>query len=135
MKKKLSYKNILLALLFLLGFVSCQKADDNGDLGGFWKLMEVDYVATGESKNLKENSYFMAVQLDLISFRGAGSYYARFSHEGDSLFMWMIGDDVKSSFLDKFGMNSTEQRFYVETLSSKKMVLRSNYSKLRFKKF
>ena len=65
----LKYRLLLLLLLFV--FSSCQKADDNGDLGGFWKLMEVEYAAGGEKCNLKDNNYFIAVQLDLMHLRGS----------------------------------------------------------------
>lgn len=135
MNRRIVLKYRLLLLLLLFVFSSCQKADDNGDLGGFWKLMEVEYAA-GEKRNLKDNNYFMAVQLDLMQFRGeAGWYFARFSHQGDSLFVWMIGDDVPSSLLEAYAMNGAEQRFYVETLNGKKLILRSDFSRLRFKKF
>ncbi len=130
------YKYRLLLLLLLFAFSSCQKADDNGELGGFWKLMEVEYAATGEVKELEQNSYFMAVQLDLMQFRGdAGSCYARFSHKGDSLFVWMIDDSVSSSLLHAYAMDATEQRFCVEALDVKRLILKSNFSILRFKKF
>lgn len=136
MNRRIVLKYRLLLLLLLFVFSSCQKADDNGDLGGFWKLMEVEYAAGGEKRNLKDNNYFMAVQLDLMQFRGeAGSCYARFSHQGDSLFVWMIGDDVPSSLLEAYAMNGAEQRFFVETLNGKKLILRSDFSRLRFKKF
>lgn len=135
MNRRIVLKYRLLLLLLLFVFSSCQKADDNGDLGGFWKLMEVEYAA-GEKRNLKDNNYFMAVQLDLMQFRGeAGWYFARFSHQGDSLFVWMIGDDVPSSLLEAYAMNGAEQRFFVETLNGKKLILRSDFSRLRFKKF
>ena len=130
------YKSGLLLLLLLFVFSSCQKADDNGELGGFWKLMEVELAADDEKRNVKENDYFMAVQLDLMEFRGdAGSCFARFSHKGDSLFVWMIGDDIPTSLLDAYAMNAPEQRFCVEALDGKKLIIKSTFSKLRFKKF
>lgn len=119
----------------LLFIVSCQKADDNGDLGGFWKLLEIEYVADGSKKNLREKSLFMAVQLELMELRGNGSHYARFQHCGDSLFIQMIGGNAEENLLDSFGMNGQEQRFFVQKLTSKQMILKSEYSKLQFKKF
>jgi hypothetical protein len=64
----------------------------------------------------------------------SGEYYARFSHEGDSLFVWMIGD-VSQGCLDIFAFDAPEQRFCVERLNGKSLVLKSKYSRLRFKKF
>ena len=130
-------KLLLFFIFFLSAFFmsSCQKADDNGDLGGLWKLMEIEYVADGSKKNLSKNSYFMAVQLKLMEFRGAGSHYARFQHQGDSLFIQMIGGDATEELLDSFGMDGQDQRFFVNKMNRKKLIIESRYSKLFFDKF
>lgn len=123
------------SLLFLFLVASCQKADDNGELGGFWKLMDIEYAASGDKVDCRENSYFMAVQLDLMQLRGNGSCYARFQHRGDSLFIQMIGADAGEKLLASMGMDGKEQRFYVRKLTDKSLVLESLYSVLSFKKF
>ena len=122
-------------LLFLFLVVSCQKADDNGELGGFWKLLDIEYVASGDKIDCRENSCFMAVQLDLMQLRGNGSHYARFQHRGDSLFIQMIGADAEEQLLASMGMDGQEQRFYVRKLTDKSLVLESLYSVLSFRKF
>ena len=122
-------------LLFLFLVVSCQKADDNGELGGFWKLLDIEYVASGDKIDCRENSFFMAVQLDLMQLRGNGSHYARFQHRGDSLFIQMIGADADEQLLASMGMDGQEQRFYVRKLTDKSLVLESLYSVLSFRKF
>ena len=63
-RKSKLFSIVSLVLFFALS--SCQKADDNGDLGGYWKLMQVEYLGTDSIVNHKENSHFMAVQLDLM---------------------------------------------------------------------
>ena len=128
-------KMFFASLMFLFLVVSCQKADDNGELGGFWKLLDIEYVVSGDKVDCREKNYFMAVQLDLMELRGNGSQYARFQHQGDSLFIQIIGDNVGSGFLGSFGMDGQEQRFYVHKLTSKSMVIESLYSVLTFKKF
>ena len=35
-------KKILFLLLGITLFASCQKKDDNGDLGGNWKLLQIE---------------------------------------------------------------------------------------------
>ncbi len=123
-------------LLFVFTLtVSCQKADDNGYLGAFWKLLEVEYHADSSKSDLRQQSLFMAVQLNLMQFGGNGLHYARFRHCGDSLFVQMIGDDFKNDFLRSFGMNGPEQRFFVRKLNENCLILESEYSRLRFKKF
>ena len=130
-----SMKMLYALLLFLFLVVSCQKADDNGELGGFWKLMDIEYAASGDKVDCRENSYFMAVQLDLMQLRGNGSHYARFQHRGDSLFIQMIGADADEQLLASMGMDGQEQRFYVRKLTDKSLVLESLYSVLSFRKF
>ena len=130
-----SMKMLYALLLFLFLVVSCQKADDNGELGGFWKLLDIEYVASGDKIDCRENSCFMAVQLDLMQLRGNGSHYARFQHRGDSLFIQMIGDDADEQLLASMGMDGQEQRFYVRKLTDKSLVLESLYSVLSFRKF
>lgn len=130
-----SMKMLYALLLFLFLVVSCQKADDNGELGGFWKLLDIEYVASGDKIDCRENSFFMAVQLDLMQLRGNGSHYARFQHRGDSLFIQMIGADADEQLLASMGMDGQEQRFYVRKLTDKSLVLESLYSVLSFRKF
>lgn len=130
-----SMKMLYALLLFLFLVVSCQKADDNGELGGFWKLLDIEYVASGDKTDCRENSCFMAVQLDLMQLRGNGSHYARFQHRGDSLFIQMIGADADEQLLASMGMDGQEQRFYVRKLTDKSLVLESLYSVLSFRKF
>ncbi|MBQ2368258.1 MAG: lipocalin-like domain-containing protein [Bacteroidaceae bacterium] len=130
-----SMKMLYALLLFLFLVVSCQKADDNGELGGFWKLLDIEYVASGDKIDCRENSCFMAVQLDLMQLRGNGSHYARFQHRGDSLFIQMIGADADEQLLASMGMDGQEQRFYVRKLTDKSLVLESLYSVLSFRKF
>lgn len=126
--------------LFFLGIItafillSCQKADKNGELDGFWKLMRIEYVADGTTEDLKDKHRFMAIQLDLLQLRGEGSHYARFVYECDSLYIKMI-DNASDSLLQQFGMNAQEQSFAIERLNDKRLVLKSVYSKLIFKKF
>ena len=127
---------LFFASLFFLFFVlSCQKADNNGDLGGFWKLMEVESVANGSKNDLRQRSYFMSIQLELMQLRGGDSHFARFQHSGDSLFVQMIGGNAEETLLQSFGMNGQEQRFCVKKLNRKSLILQSDFSILRFKKF
>lgn len=122
-------------LMSLLLFTACQKADDNGELGGFWKLVESEDIATGAVNNFSEKNYFLAVQLDLMEFCTLVANYARFQHRGDSLYVQMIGDDLPAGLLSIFGFQTAEQNFFVERLSDKRLVLRTLLSRLTFKKF
>ena len=37
-------KKLIYILLCTTLLVSCQKADDNGDLGGYWKLLQIEEI-------------------------------------------------------------------------------------------
>ena len=109
--------------------IACQKADHNGDLGGFWQLLEIERNNT--SLNAKEDKIFWSIQLNLIQIAGR---YGRFQHTGDSLFIQMI--DTGKEELVKQGLdNATDERFAVELLNKKSMQLRSKDARLTFRKF
>ena len=86
--------NIKIGFILLVSFftASCQKVEDNGELGAFWKLLEVEHHADASKSDHRQQSLFMAVQLNLMQFCGEGLHYARFQHCGDSLFVQMIGN-------------------------------------------
>ena len=108
---------------------ACQKADHNGDLGGFWQLLEIERNDTALSA--KEDKIFWSIQLDLIQISGR---YGRFQHRGDSLFIQMI--DTKENELVREGIdNAIDERFAVELLNRKSMRLRSKGARLTFRKF
>ena len=119
---------IIIATMIVL-VTSCQKADHNGDLGGFWQLLEIERNDTALSA--KEDKIFWSIQLDLIQISGR---YGRFQHRGDSLFIQMI--DTKDNELVREGIdNASDERFAVELLNRKAMRLRSKGARLTFRKF
>ncbi|MBR6649686.1 MAG: lipocalin-like domain-containing protein [Bacteroidaceae bacterium] len=123
--KRVLFTMIVTALMLC----SCQKEDKNGDLGGFWKIMEtVD--AKGVCVDTKEESLFWRVQLKLMQI---GKAYARFQHTGDSLFVQMIEHSGKG--LQHLGIYRKEERFAVEHLDRNGMILISDSVKIRFRKF
>ena len=123
-------KRSLFILFIIITIQGCQKEDKNGDLDGFWKLQEIA-KHNNEIIDTKEKSLFWRVQLDLIQI---GNHFGRFQHTGDSLFIQMI--DTKNNALTDYGVeNANNERFAVEVLNRKKMILKSNYAKLSFRKF
>lgn len=123
-------KKFFFSVVTLLLLSACQKADDNGDLGGFWKLLKIEDLATSEITDTKNVDRFWAIQLDLLSINGC---YGRFQHAGDSLFVQMIHvpDNAKN-----FGLyNPKDERFGVNHLDRNRMVLQSEFAILTFRKF
>lgn len=136
-------KKIIYIFLAVVLASSCQKADDNGDLGGFWKLLKIEDFATGMTTDTKEYKRFWSIQLDVLatSSEDDDSYYynyggkGRFQHVGDSLFVQMVTVSPKSD-LKKVGFyNPQDERYGVVLLNKDKMILRSKYALLEFRKF
>ncbi len=124
-------KKIIYIILFTTILCSCQKEDKNGDLGGFWKLMEIAH-SDGNIENTKEDSRFWRVQLNLIEI--GEHQFGRFQHTGDSLFIQMI--HAKGDKLKDYGIfNAEDERFEVQHLNRSRMTLKSKYAKLQFRKF
>ncbi len=121
-------KKIAFILITLTALASCQKEDHNGDLGGFWKLQQIELADS--VINTREKSCFWAVQLDLIQI---GDGKGRFQHVADSLYIQMITMPSDPKSLGLF--NPKDERFGVIHLNRNGMVLRSKDATLTLKKF
>ena len=138
----IKYIYIIVCVCCVMVCVSCDKVDDNGDLGGLWQMTEWKTVPGGNVVATKEDAIFYAVQLDLMKFsinNDVSTYHlARFSHRGDSLFIGKVyarpfDTEVPISELSKYGVPASGG-FAIE-LGSKNMVLRSEEAVLRFRKY
>jgi len=124
-------KKIIYILLCTALFTSCQKADDNGDLGGWWKLLQIEEIKNDTVIDKRGEDRFWAIQLRMITTNNGGK--GRFQHIGDSLFVQMI---QKPSDGKNVGMYTPEdERFGVNRLTNKSMILQSDEVVLTFRKF
>ena len=119
---------ILLCATFL---TSCQKADDNGDLGGWWKLLQIEEIEKDSIIDKREEDRFWAIQLRMITTNNGGK--GRFQHIGDSLFIQMLQKPFSGKDVGMY--NSDDERFEVKKLEKKSMILQSNEVVLTFRKF
>ena len=124
-------KRIFFILFALTLFCSCQKANKNGDLDGFWKLLQIEDFSTGTITETRNVDRFWSVQLDLLVVSGGGK--GRFQHVGDSLFVQMIHVPTMPKEMGLY--NPLDEHFFVEHLSRKRMILRSRDVELTFTKF
>ena len=129
-------KKIIFALLVTALFTACQKEDENGDLGGFWKIIRLDDLAVdNENTDISQESRFWAIQLNLLEIRLSkyDRHYSRFQLTGDSLFVQTIDDNTN---LKTYGIyNNADERYKVLQLSNRSMMLRSKYAEITFRKF
>ena len=123
-------KKIIFILIAATLLIACQKEDENGELGGFWKLMQIEEAMEGNIINTRDSSLFWAIQLDLIQIdEGKG----RFQHIKDSLFIQMI--TLPGNPQDYGLYNPKDERFGVLHLDRNGMILRSKDATLKLKKF
>lgn len=123
-------KRIIYTLLTIGLLTACQKEDDNGDLGGFWKLLQIEDFETGNVIDKRDEDRFWAIQLDLVQINNGKG---RFQHIDDSLYIQMI---YKTAHPKEYGLyNQEDARYCVEHLSDKSMILCCKEARLQFRKF
>lgn len=135
-------KQILLFVLLMLGISSCDKAPINGKLDGRWQLMTIEY----SDGTIEEcNRIYYSIQLHLVEISNKGengaTHIGRFSYKDDEVTMSEFrhrGDEeilTTSKELKPFGLNQPVNYLKVETATSQRLILKSDYARLTFRKF
>ena len=124
-------KKVLYIILCATLLTSCQKADDNGDLGGWWKLLEIEELENDTVIDKRNEDCFWAIQLQMITTSNDGK--GRFQHIGDSLFVQLLHNPGNANDVGMY--NPDNERFCVEKLTNKSMILQSEKVRLKFRKF
>lgn len=135
-------KQTLLFLLLMLGISSCDKAPINGKLDGRWQLMTIEY-SDGAIEEC--NRIYYSIQLHLVEISNKGqngaTHIGRFSYKDDEVTMSEFrhrGDEeilTTSKELKPFGLNQPVNYLNVETATSQRLILKSDYARLTFRKF
>ena len=125
-------KRYITAVLLVLIVSSCGKMPINRDLDGRWQIMKIEY-ASGVEEAPERAYYSVALHTINLMKVDVTSQTGNMEYTGDSLFVVMPVSKVED--LLPFGMNGTEQRFGVKELTSKYLVLQSDYARLEFRKF
>lgn len=142
------YRFLTLSVIALL--LSCESYLINGDLDGFWQARSIENKHTGEITNCNGDIYYMFQQeLVLVSYvsptiptgQTKENYIAYFTHENDSITMsdfrlYLDKDATQATLPDlaKFGLYETYNRFQVEKLNKKSLILNSKDSRIVFRK-
>jgi hypothetical protein len=129
---------------------SCDiETSDNGDLDGYWHLVQVDTLATGNSSNLSETRVFWGVQMHLIQAvdhdhdPGHYGYLFNFEHNGQTLRLYNAHKHARaegdllvedSRVLAPLGINTLDDLFTIEKLNSDNLILKDHLLRLWFKK-
>jgi hypothetical protein len=154
--KKNRYKRISQYLIFsisaflIFSFTSCElETSGNGDLDGFWHLVQVDTLQTGGVNDTSKELFFWSFQVNLLELSDRSYnipiYMARFNHENGQLKVtqpclynrdegneMVTEENVKD--ISPYGLNALEETFRVEELSGSRMTLSNGTLRLYFKK-
>ena len=140
-----------LTLSVIAPLLSCESYLINGDLDGFWQARSIENKHTGEITNCNGDIYYSFQQeLVLVSYMSPTiptgqmkeNYIAYFTHENDSITMsdfrlYLDKDATQATLpeLAKFGLYETYNRFQVEKLDSRSLILNSEKSRIVFRKY
>lgn len=130
-------------------FCSCElETSGNGNLDGMWRLVSVDTLATGGSKDMDGTKLYWSFQNNLLQFDDKNMEYNsilfRFEHKDGTLRLYnpyiydrdngdKPVDDV--GLLAPFGVNMLEENCEIELLNGSRMTLKTSVLRLCFKKF
>jgi hypothetical protein len=145
-------RKILYLLVLGLMVVSCElETSGNGELDGYWQMCQVDTLATGGKADTRGSFIFWGVQGKLLQIRfsennvylGEGLLF-RFENKNSMLtlsspFVHHLYetdepiDDVE--ILKPFGIYRLEEKFVIEELDKKSMVLTNDLLRLHFRRY
>jgi len=146
MKKHILFPVLLLAAV--MPFVSCElETSDNGDLDGFWHLVQADTLATSGVRDMRKERIYWSFQCDLLKVDDKTgnnkSILLRFDHSGGKMTLSepyiydRSSGDIKledAELLRPFGINDMTETFDMIHLSGSHMIMESPVLRLSFKK-
>lgn len=146
-------KYLLPCLLAIFAFVACDKMPENGDLDGQWQMTSIKHLDHDAPSTLKlKGKVYWNFQLKLLSIytpdephdQGSNYTFCRFQVKGDSLhitdsYVHSMNIDIKldetATYLDVVGLHNNRESYAIQTLTDSRMVLRSDYHELEFRKW
>ena len=149
-KRISQYLIFSLSAFLVFSFTSCElETSGNGDLDGFWHLVQVDTLQTGGVKDTSKELFFWSFQVNLLEFSDRSYqipiFMARFNHDNGQLKVtqpclynrdegneMVTEENVKD--ISPYGLNALEETFRVEELSGSRMTLSNGTLRLYFKK-
>lgn len=149
-KRISQYLIFSISAFLVFSFTSCElETSGNGDLDGFWHLVQVDTLQTGGVNDTSKELFFWSFQVNLLQLSDRSYqipiYMARFNHENGQLKVtqpclynrdegneMVTEENVKD--ISPYGLNALEETFRVEELSGSRMTLSNGTLRLYFKK-
>jgi len=153
MKGIVAMKHITSFIVGMMLMVACgdYHTSDNGELDGFWQLMQTDTLSNGHSEDMRQRQIFWSVQADLLRMSDLhalyGEYvpiYFRFELKGDRLRVYdpvadrrIVSDSIVTDVetVRFYGLNSLDEAFRVLQLEDTKMTLENERLRMYFRKY
>lgn len=147
--KTFSRKALFPAIIILVA--SCDKLPMNGDLDGMWQMVSEQRGDTLTDR--LDDRIYVSYQLHTVQMgtgSASGKFYAQFTHIGDTISYANIcyGADSRSEtdvnepvdedemdVLQPWGIYSLQPTYHVDRLTKETLILTSDTSTLRFRKF
>lgn len=140
-------KKIFYILTTLLLMTSCEfEMSDNGTLDGLWQMTEMQETGK-EAVDMRETGTIWGFQFRLLELRNKSKQngiLCRFEHKGNHLRIYEPYNqehDVQDTpitdpiVLNPFGLYTLDEDFNIETLTNNEMILVSNRTRLKFRKY
>ena len=145
-------RKILYLLAFGMMIVSCElETSGNGKLDGYWQMCQVDTLTTGGVTDTRESLIYWGMQGKLLQIRYSENnvYLGEgllFRFENDNSLLTLSSpvvhhlyetdepiDDVE--LLKPFGIYRLEEKFTIEQLDDKYMILTNDVLRLHFRRY
>jgi hypothetical protein len=145
-------RKILYLLALGLMIVSCElETSGNGKLDGYWQMCQVDTLTTGGVTDTRESLIYWGIQGKLLQIRYSENnvYLGEgllFRFENDNSLLTLSSpvvhhlyetdepiDDVE--LLKPYGIYRLEEKFTIEQLDDKYMILTNDVLRLHFRRY
>lgn len=123
---------IISGMLIFCNLASCGKMYQYRDLDGLWQARRIEY-ADGTVEEPRDLFYSFQLHIIQVKRQGKGEAYGRFEYLGDSIHVHLDGMTPRSVGI--FAMNDTVQHFQVEKNDDSRLILKSGYARLSFRKY
>jgi hypothetical protein len=143
-----------IVVIILSALCSCDTwSSDNGQLDGMWYLSELDSVSNNQSINYRERKVFWSFQGTILQLHSAScpkelekKYMCAFDYRNNSLRVYSVSlydrmngnqylSEEEISEVRKFGINSLDETFRIESLSERVMILKGSKLRLVFEHY
>lgn len=123
---------IVCTVLLVCVLTSCGEKYGYRYLDGMWQIQEITDLKSGET--FQPLDEYFSFQMDIIQVRkiGYGSFFGSFTYKDDLI---RTKFQTSASQLKIFGLTASEEDLTVEKLNNDHLILRSDKSRIRLRKY